>query len=95
MSEFLAASELSAVKHVQDSLEVSIGESGLKKSDISREVGSPIYPLFKPGANPSIKTLARVAAAMNRALRVSFVPLGEVATNDTAPIEQEPAQCQS
>ncbi|MCL2086316.1 MAG: helix-turn-helix domain-containing protein [Oscillospiraceae bacterium] len=49
-------------------------KTGIAQSDISR--------IENGGANPSIKTLQRLAAAMNMKIKLEFLPIDEQLTNN-------------
>jgi transcriptional regulator with XRE-family HTH domain len=53
-------------------------EAGLTQSNLARRLGVSqprIARLELPGANPSLETIRRVAAALNLRLEFAFLPL--------------------
>ena len=53
-------------------------ESGLTQKELSERTGiaqGDISKLERGNANPSLRTLKRLASGMNRRLRISFVPV--------------------
>ena len=56
--------------------------SGLTQKELSERTGiaqGDISKLESGGANPSLKTLQRLAAAMDMRLRIEFLPIAEYA----------------